>query len=301
MELKKVVASTCGVALALATLGNLLGNYSIAYKYICGSLSVVLLTLFVIRIIKHPNDFKEDLIYPVSHSVLPTGSMALMVLSTYIKPFTTPIALAIWLFAIVIHLLIVVSFVKKFIFNFDIKTVFASWFVVGVGFVVISVTAPVYGMEEFGKLAFYIGFSFYFILLPIILYRVIKIRALPKHLIPLNAIFAAPMSLCIVGYFSSFKEYYLPLVIVMLALSIISYIYAVGLIVIKIGGHFVPSFAAFTFPAVISAVAYNKVNTYFTILNKHFFSFMPMVSLIIAIMVVSLVLLRFCLYWLSHE
>ncbi|MDF2557142.1 MAG: C4-dicarboxylate transporter/malic acid transport protein [Bacillales bacterium] len=301
MNLKKVVASTCGVALALATLGNLLGTYSFTYKYICGSLSVLLLTLFVIRIIKYPIDFKEELLNPVSHSVLPTVSMALMVLSTYIKPFTTPIALAIWLLAIGIHLLIVVSFIIKFIFNFSIRSVFASWFVVGVGIVVVSVTAPVYGMDIVGKTAFYIGISIYFILVPTILYRIFKIRELPKPSIPLNAIFAAPMSLCIVGYFLSFKDLYFPLIIVMLALSIISYIYAFGLIVFKIRGQFVPSFAAFTFPTVISAVAYNKVNTYFTSLDIHFFSFMPMVSLIIAILVVSIVLLRFCVYWFSQD
>lgn len=204
--IKKLPIPVVALMLALAVTGNLVVSYGNIYRNIFGIFATIFLILTLIKIIKYPKKIVEDLNNPVIASVFPALSMGIMVISTYIKPFASSFAFAVWIIGLILHVVLIFYFTKKYVIKFDIKKVFPSWYIVYVGIVTGSVTAPVFEMTNIGKILFWFGLISYLILLPIILYRVLKIKEIPEPALPTIVILAAPASLCLAGYMNSFGE-----------------------------------------------------------------------------------------------
>jgi exfoliative toxin A/B len=258
--IKKVPLPMTGLILGLAALGNLIQSYSGAFRSILGLISGLLLVLIIAKLIAYPAQVKEELTNPVVASVFPTFSMAIMVLSTYLKSFSSSFAFGIWVIGIVLHALLILWFTKQFVLNFNIKKVFPSWYIVFVGIVVGSVTANAHGMENIGQTAFWFGFVAYLILICLILYRVLKVKEMPEPTLPCLTILAAPGSLCLAGYMNSFPEKSIGMVYLLMAFSLIFYIVAIALLPKLLKLKFYPSYSAFTFPMVISGIGIKLAN-----------------------------------------
>lgn len=259
---KKLPIPASGLMLALAALGNLVVSYGETYKNIFGLTSFVILLLLIIKFILHPNVVAENLKNPVVASVAPTFSMGIMLLSTYIKSYLPSISFAIWIFGLLIHFSLLFYFTRNFIFQFQIQKVFPSYFVVYVGFVVGSVTAPMHNVNNLGQLLFWLGLIFYLLLFPIVIYRVLFVKNIPEPALPTIAIFAAPASLCLAGYINSFQSKSLVMLVFLTVLSLATtfsvLLYMPRMLKLK----FYPSYSAFTFPFVISAIAIKKTNLF---------------------------------------
>jgi exfoliative toxin A/B len=301
--IKSIPMAICGLALALAALGNLLlplenGN---KIRYMCGALSLIVLIIFALKIFLDRAHTREELKTPVPLSVLPTATMAIMLLSTYIRPYLPNITLVVWYAAIVIHISIMLLFIKRFVIGFQLDTVFPSWFIAGVGLVTVSVTAPTMNAILLGQIAFYIGFVLYFAILALVVLRMNKIRVFPEPARKTIAIFTAPMSLLVMGYFSSFVsqgQSNLTLVYFMLAIAAVSYIYVTIMMFSLLKIKFYPTYAAFTFPYVISAIAFRLGADFLT--NRHGLYFLinlADVSTWIAVVVVIFVLVHYMKYF----
>lgn len=263
--LKKYPVPIVGLMLGLAATGNLVQSYGEVYRNIFGIISAILLVLMIAKTIKYPKGVAESLDNPVVASVFPTLSMAIMLLSTYIKPYTPQLAYAMWIAGISIHIILILWFTKKFVLSFKIKQVFPSWFIVYVGIAVASVTGPAFTMINVGQVAFWFGFITYLILLPIVIYRVVKVKEMPELTLPTLAIFAAPASLLLAGYMNSFKIKNMAIVWFLMALSIIMYVVVIIMMFKLLRLKFYPSYSAFTFPLIISGIAMKLTNGF---LNK---------------------------------
>jgi len=297
--IRKIPMPMSGVALAVASLGNLLVTpFGDAVRLICGIVSLVLLLMFLLKVVCDFKNVKEDLKNPVLLSVLPTSTMAVMVISTYLKPHIGLCALILWYAALAVHVFIMLLFAKRFILGFELKNVFPTWFVACVGIVAASVTSADMGTTHIGQIIFYIGFVFYMIVLPVVILRVAKIE-IPEPARPTIAIFTAPMNLSLVGYFSAFDTHNTVLVYGMLIASILLYIYATIKVVPLLKTKFFPSFAAFTFPYVISATAYSLANDFLIEQGFGFFAFVPVVTKWFAIAIVVFVLIRYAMFFAS--
>ena len=295
--IKSVPMALCGLSLALAALGNLLLPFGANIRYLCGTLSGIILIIFVLKVLLDFPLANEELKTPIPLSVLPTATMALMLLSAYIKPFVGNVAVWLWYAAIAVHVFIMLLFFKRFVLGFKIGTVFPSWFILFVGIVAASVTAPAMNARPFGQTIFYVGFTLYFVALILVIRRLIKVKGLPELARPTVAIFTAPMSLCIVGYFSSFEQKSELLVYTMLAIAVISYIYVTVTMFSLLRLKFYPTFAAFTFPYVISALAFRLGNGFLVERGLTFFGPVAQISLWLAVAVVLYVLVRYVLYF----
>lgn len=262
--INKLPLPITGLMLALAAIGNLFLSYGNVYRNIFGIISTLIFILIVIKIFTNYKGVVNALENPVIASVTPTFSMAMMILSTYIKPMSNNIALGTWILGLIIHSLLIVYFTKKFILNFNIKKVFPSYFVVYVGIVVGSVTAPVFKLLTLGQGLFWFGFVSYLILLPIVIYRVFFVKEIKEPVLPTITIFAAPASLCLAGYLSSFPEKNMFIVSLLTTLSIVMLIGVIGYMPKMLRIKFYPSYSAFTFPFVISAIAIKKANAFLT-------------------------------------
>lgn len=251
--IKKVPFPICGVMLGTAALGNLLQSYSETVRNVCGILAAFLLVLILLKLVKYPSTIKEDLDTPIMAGVAATFPMALMILSTYVKPFIGQGAYFVWMFAIVLHIILIVYFTVKFVLKYNQKKVFTTWFIVYVGIAVAGVTAPAYEKTGFGAATFWFGLITLIPLLVIVIKRY-TVHPLPDPVKPLTGIFAAPMSLCIAAYIQSVQVKNYTLLMGMFVVATVLYVYS---LVVSLGllKKFYPSFAGFTFPFVISAIA----------------------------------------------
>jgi len=258
--MNKISMPIAGLMLGLAAAGNLVSYHGTIFKILFGILAFAILSLLVIKIITNPKHIKEDLNNPAVAGVVSTFPMGIMVLSAYINSFLPNVAYAMWITGIIMQIAIIIYFTEKFIFNFDIKKVFPCYFIVYVGIAVGSIVAPVFNATNVGKVLFWFGFIFYLSLLPVISYRVFKIKPLPEPAIPTLTIFAAPASLCLAGYLNSFEPVNMAIVWLLIFLSLFM-LFSVLLYMPKmLKLKFYPSYSAFTFPLVISAIAIQSSN-----------------------------------------
>lgn len=284
----------CGLVLGLAALGNLLLPYGENIRYLCGVLSAIVLIVFALKLFLDSPHALSELKTPVPLSVVPTSTMALMLLCTYIKPFIGNAAVYLWYVAVAAHLFLMVLFFKRFIIGFKIATVYPSWFIAFVGIVVVSVTAPAMNARPIGQAAFYTGFGLYFVALALILTKMSKGIFVLEPLQMTTAIFTAPMSLCIVGYFNSFQQRSPGLIYTMLAIAVISYLYVTfKMLSSLLWKGFYPTWSAFTFPYVISALAFRLCNGFLVEQGITFFAPVAQISMWIAVAIVAYVFLHY--------
>lgn len=258
--LKKYPVPITGLILGLAALGNLVQSYGEVYHSILGAISLILLILMIIKIIKYTKGVVESLNNPVIASVFPTFSMAIMLLSIYFKPYAASLSFIIWIIGFVLQIILILWFTKKFVIGFNIKQVFPSWFIVYVGIAVASVTGSVFKMAAIGQISFWFGIVTYLILLPIVIYRVVKVKEMPEQTLPTICIFAAPASLLLAGYMNSFKIKNMAMIWFLVILSIIMYAVVIIMLFKLLKLKFYPSYSGFTFPLIISAMGMKLTN-----------------------------------------
>lgn len=265
---KKLPLPIVGLMLALAATGNLVLSYGPMYRNIFGILSEIILVLVLLKIIIYPKEVVEGLANPVIASVFPTLSMGIMILATYIKPVASSLGFSMWIVGLILHAVLIIYFTKSYILNFDIKKVFPSWFIVYVGIVVGSVTAPIFNMIKIGQVLFWFGLASYLILLPVVLKRTFKVKEIPEPALPTIVILSAPVSLCLAGYINSFPEKNMYLLWILVGLSQLTLLYILTQLPKLFKLKFYPSYSAFTFPIVISALSLKLTNGFLTKIEK---------------------------------
>lgn len=292
--LKKIHMPMAGLMLAFATLGNLLQSYGDVYRNIMGSISAI---LFIVLTVKFASDFKglkNELDNPIAASVFPTYSMGIMLLATYVKPYNSSFAYGVWIVGILIQIALIIIFSMKFIRKFNIKQVLPSWFIVYVGIAVASVTGKVFN-QTVGQWAFYFAFISYLILIFVVGKRILIVKEIPEHALPILIVFAAPGSLCLAGYLNAFDQKNLFIFWLLLVLSQCFYIFALIKLVNLLKLKFYPSYSSFTFPMVISALAL-KLSNGFLINQGIKIAILPViikVEEVIAVIIVFYVLIRY--------
>ncbi len=299
--IKRLPVPAVALLLALAATGNLVLSYGNMYRNIFGIFAAIILVLILAKIIIYPKKIAEDLNNPVIASVFPTLSMGIMLMATYIKPLTPSLAFGIWVIGLVLHIVLILYFTIKYVFNFNIKKVFPSWYIVYVGIVVGSVTAPAFEMTNVGKILFWFGFISYLILLPIILYRITKVKEISEPALPTITILAAPASLCLAGYMNSFQNKNMFILWLLLALSQFTLLCVLIQLPKLLKLPFYPSYSAFTFPLVISALSLKLTNAFLINAGKEIAILKYIVKFeeLLAVIMVLYVLLRYIVFLFS--
>ena len=287
--IKKLPLAITGLILAILSLGKIFTDYSNIFLII-GSL---LILLILIKFIFENELFCKELNNLIPLSTFGTFSMALMLLSTYINPihpsFTKYIALGIWIIGILLHIFIIIQFTRKYVLrNFDIGNVYASWWIVYIGITMAAITAPAFNLAQYGYIFFGFGFILMIPTLILVSYRYIKYNEIDDKNKPFICIYAAILSILLVGYVNSFaiNGTFLKLIYI---IACIFYIFALFnaikfLIIERI--KFMPSFSAFTFPFVISTIATGEVYNFFKInLLNYLFNIQGIIALILVIFV----------------
>ncbi|MDT2753584.1 TDT family transporter [Enterococcus pseudoavium] len=300
--LKAIPIPICGLILGTVSLGNLLFSEGFEkFGNVFCFTGLVMMVIFLLKVVFTFKDTMATLKNPVIASVAPTFTMALMVISVFLERLFPNFLLndCVWITAIVVHIILMGYFISVHVLPVEIKleNVYPSWFITFVGIGVIPNTSGVF-IKELGEVAVWIALVLYFILLPIMLKRLVHQKKLENSAIPLVTILTAPGSLCLAGYLSVAKNASIPFVITMLILSQIIYFCVIFYMRKMLTVGFYPSYAAFTFPLVISATAIFKASKVFgdnLILTKTAGS-LSVLETGIAILVVCYVLVKYLVH-----
>ncbi|SHJ56795.1 exfoliative toxin A/B [Hathewaya proteolytica DSM 3090] len=297
--MKKIIQAIpipfAGVILGLAALGNLLQSYSESLRLALGIMAMILAIAYIFKIVVCPSSIKEEMKNPIMASVAGTFPMSLMLISVYLKPYMGSLAVYLWFFAIGLHCALILYFTWKFILKFDIKKVFASYYIVYVGIAVAGVSAPAFKMQNIGRMSFYFGLASLIVLLPVVTYRHMKLKAIPEPAAPLFCIFTAPASLCLAAYTQSFATKNITMIYCLLALSLLIYLVVLVKLPSFLKLKFYPSCAAFTFPFVISAISTKQSMKALATMKSPLpvLKYVVLVQTIIATVLVAYTLVRF--------
>ena len=254
--IKNIPIPITGLILALFSLGNLTQDIHPTLKILFGSIGFIFLILIISKLVFYPNNIKEDFKNPIIVSSSGTFSMSLMILSTYIIQFNSTIAYAIWIIGIALHIMLMIYFTYHFIVhNFNILNVYPSYWIVFIGITMGAITSTAHGITEIGFLFFIIGFIAMLITFPLVIYRYLTYPDIPDANKPLICIFTAIFSILIVGYINTAQNMSNEFLIILYILACIFYIFAFLKFIEYRYLDFYPSFSAFTFPFVISALA----------------------------------------------
>ena len=300
--IRKVPIPTAGVALGLAALGNLLQPYTEIVHIVCGILSLVLIAMLGAKIALFPDMIRDDLHNSIMASVSATLFMTLMQLAGYLAPFAYIPAFALWSAAVVAHLALMGWFTARFISHFKLHEVFPTYFICYVGIVVASVTSPTFGMEAVGHLLFWFGFACYVVLLGLVTYRYMK-HEIPESARPLFCIYTAPMSLSLVGYLATAPQPNLVFVLAMLVLAQVLFAVVLSRLPVLLRLRFYPSYAAMTFPFVITATALGQASAFFASSGTPLPTFVDALIAAetgIATVLVAYVFVRYAVFLLGH-
>ena len=254
--IKTLPIPIAGLILALLSLGNLLNDINPNLKLLFGGLGCIFLILIILKIIFYFDDVRDDFKNPVIVSSSGTFSMSLMILSTYLTPFMPSIAYALWIIGIALHILLMIYFTYHFIIHdFNISDVYPSYWIVFVGITMAAITSHSHGLEGIGYIFFAMGFIAMILTLPLVVYRYVKYSDIPDMNKPLICIFTALLSILIVGYLNTAQNPSNEFAITLYVFACMLYIFALFKFIDYRNLDFYPSFAAFTFPFVISALA----------------------------------------------
>ena len=245
------------MALGLAALGNLLQPYTEIAHGLCGGLSLFLVSMLVAKVILFPSMIRSDLQNSILASVSATFFMTLMQLAGYLAPVAIVPAFGLWCAAIVGHFTLMAWFTAHYIRRFKLSEVFPTYFICYVGIIVAAVTSPAFGMEAFGRGIFWFGLACFAVLLATVVARYLK-HEIPEPARPLFCIFAAPLGLSLVGYLAVTPNPDPLFVGVLMGLGQVMLVGVATQLPKFIALKFYPSYAAMTFPFVISAMAFGK-------------------------------------------
>ena len=295
-KLKFYPVALTGLALGVIGLSTswavILGNTPL---YIGALIATFFLVVMFIKNILHPTVLLEELKNPVAGSVVPTFCMALMIVSSVIVNFIPALGKTLWILATVMHFVFLGFFLYFRLSKFSLAQMIPSWFVPPIGMVVAAVSGSNMGFPILSQYIFYFGLTAYFIMLPIMFYRIIFVTPIEDTQLPSFGIMAAPPNLCLAGYLTAFQSPNIIIlsVLVPLALFSTSLVYISMIRVFKI--KFSPIYASYTFPLAIGATAMIKFTNYLNSFNSEFETIFKNIftfELIIATIVILYVFFR---------
>lgn len=267
-ELINLPIGAIGATLGSVSLANAFGFLGVDFlKHIFMNFGLLIIISGFLKLILHPEKVNKELKIPALASIYPTLAMTIMVIGNYFLKYNYIVGKSMWLLGIILHIIIMLYFVcNNILNNFKFDNILPSWFVPFVGILVSNVVSTGMNSPRLIKAIFYFGCISYFILLPLIIYRLIKTPVLDKFS-PTITILVAPPSLCIVSYLTVFKNPNLYLTLFLLSLVLIMTLFVYCKFPKFFTLNFSPVFASLTFPLAVSCIALFRTSQYIAKLN----------------------------------
>lgn len=266
-QFQSVPPSQASLALGVIGLGHAWALYlpevGLIIRPYLASLGAILLFPVLVKYFTNFNTFISDIRHPLSGSLMAPMTMALLILCDYLAVISPVIAYPLWFAALLLHLTMAIMFFGFQLANFKMCHIVPSWFLYPVGLISSSLAGTQFGHTVFSETLVNVCITIYFFMLPLVLYRLMFEGRLPKRARPTLSIMAAPINLTLATYLVNFSEPdpILTGALAGIAVTMTLFIYLCYVRLLRL--KFQPSIAAVTFPSVISAIAMQRLTSFF--------------------------------------
>lgn len=226
--------------------------------------ATIILLLYIIKIVKFPKTCLKEYQTVVPCSLYAAFTMITMILGSYYFDYIPALGKGLWAAAICIHAVHILIFTyRNVIAKRDINTFVPSWFVTYNGIMVSCVVGGAMNAAGVLKYIVYYGIAIYFIIVPIMIWRLLKVevKAPVYHTM---AVLLAPCSLCVVSYLNVIPNPNAGLLYVLYGCVLASLLFIIIKLPKFFAFPFTPGFAGMTFPMAIGIVASTKMAGYLT-------------------------------------
>ena len=238
-----------GLALAFTGLGSLCGGLSF---FICDFIALAILALLLVKLVMFPQLIRTDLKNSILAGSAAAFFMTIVMLTPFFAGISKPLAFGIWATGFLAHVAYLLWFSAHYLKEFKLYELFPTHFLVYAGIMVAAVVAPSSLPHQLGFVLFKFG-MLAFAVLSLFLIRRYKKLETPEAAEPLFCIFAAPLSLGLAAYLTSYNLLNEYVIIALLAASQIMLIPVLFKLPKMFRRTFHPAYAAMTFPFVITA------------------------------------------------
>ena len=263
--LKKLPVPVLPTFVGALTLSNVYGGLGFTwFRHVTMAIATVVIICYIAKIILYPGTCAAEYRQTVPASLYAGFTMCLMILGSFYYEKGLAFGKWIWLCAVIIHAVHILVFTyNNVIKKRDINTTVPSWFVTYNGIMVSCVTGGAMNMKPMLQAITVYGIIIYLILIPIMIYRLIKFPVKPAvyHTMP---VVLAPCSLCVVSMLNTFDPPVAPLLYFLYLCVLLSLLFIVVKLPDFFSFDFVPGFAGLTFPMAIGIVATTKMAGYLT-------------------------------------
>jgi len=226
--------------------------------------ATIILLLYIIKIVKFPKTCLKEYQTVVPCSLYAAFTMITMILGSYYFDYIPALGKGLWAAAICIHAVHILIFTyRNVIAKRDINTFVPSWFVTYNGIMVSCVVGGAMNAAGVLKYIVYYGIAIYFIIVPIMIWRLLKVevKAPVYHTM---AVLLAPCSLCVVSYLNVIPNPNAALLYVLYGCVLASLLFIIVKLPKFFAFPFTPGFAGMTFPMAIGIVASTKMAGFLT-------------------------------------
>lgn len=295
--IKNMPIAISGTLLAVLSIGNLFEDNLI--KSITFILGLTIILILLLKLVYYRKELLKELSNPVILSTSGTFSMAVMVLSTYIVNTNYYLSLIIWLIGVLLHLLLIIYYtIHHIILDFNIEKYYGSLWVVYIGLTMASISGGILELHDISWIFFVFGLIVMIPSFILVSYRYIKYPVKTDANKPLICIYAAIFNILTVGYYYSFNTLNTQFITTLYIIGLILYIFSLYQLIKHIRLPFYPSYSAFTFPFVISAIATTKM---ILIQNNMILTSISKIETIIATILVIYVLYEYVNYIIQQK
>ena len=290
-----------GMMLAFIVLGNLFHQLAYdAFGHVAFFIGILLFISLVGKVLFAWSSIIQEMKNPIIASVSPTFTMGTMSISNGLHTYHVNewMIHTIWIVAAVLQVVIIVYFIKSFIWKkkMMISNIFPSWLILFVGTAVMPLTAGDLS-SVVTKFVVLFAICAFIVLVPIVFIRGFIRKDLPEPTIPMVTILTAPASLSLAAYLKQF-EGQVAIAVTLYIIACVLFIAVLFKLPSALKLPFYPSFAAFTFPLVITATA---SNSFIKLLADHGKSYewldlLASFQLVFATMIVCYVFVRYLNY-----
>ncbi len=288
------------------TLGNVYAGMGYSWiRHITMWAATILILVYIAKIILFPKTCKKEYETVVPCSLYAGFTMVLMILGSYYFDYLPVFGKIVWFIALLLHAMHIVVFTyRNVIKQRKIDTFVPSWFVTYNGIMVSCVVGTAMNAQGILKCIVYYGIVIYFILIPIMIWRLITVEVKPA-VYHTMAVVLAPCSLCLVSYLNVIAKPNAILVYLLYTCVIASLLFVIIKLPKFFSFSFVPGFAGMTFPMAIGVVATNKMTAYLTVAGKESLAAVTNqiggIQLYLTTMIIGFVLLNFLIMALRIE
>ena len=239
-----------------------------AVRHITMAAAAVVLLLYIVKLVKFPAVFLKEYKNTVPCSLYSAFDMMLMILGSYYHGYFPLFGKIVWFLGLGIHLVHILVFTyRNVIRERKADTFLPSWFVTYNGIMVSCVVGSAMEAEELLQIIVYYGIIIYFILIPLLIFRLLK-QKINDGVYHTLAVVLAPCSLCVVSYLNVIGQPKQGILYLLYGCVLASLLFIIMKLPKFFSYSFTPGFAGLTFPMAIGVAASQKMAGYLTVLGN---------------------------------